>query len=153
MLNVESEDYGILERRACNCPLGGLGFDLHVRQIRSFDKLTSHGVTFLGADMIELLEQELPSRFGGGPTDYQFAEREQRHGLVEVNLVISPEVGPVNHEELLAAVYSFLDRIRGGRIMANEWRQGGVLRVVRRQPYRTVSGKVPSVHVLRSEER
>ncbi|MDX1529894.1 MAG: hypothetical protein R3362_00070 [Rhodothermales bacterium] len=151
MLNVETDDYGVLERRPCGCPLGELGFDLHVRQIRSYDKLTSHGVTFLGGDLVELLERALPARFGGGPTDYQFVEHE-RGGVSEVHLVVGPGVGPVDEGRVIAAVYAFLDGVPGGRIMANEWRQGGALRVVRRPPYRTAAGKVLSVHVRQEVE-
>jgi len=95
MFNVESDDYGILERRSCNCPIGQLGHDLHLRQIRSYDKLTSNGVTFLGTDLMDLLEQVLPSQFGGGPTDYQLVEQE-RDGLPQVNLLINPRLGDLD---------------------------------------------------------
>jgi hypothetical protein len=39
MLNVESDDYAVLETRACGCPLGQLGFHRHISQIRSYEKL------------------------------------------------------------------------------------------------------------------
>jgi hypothetical protein len=49
LLNAESDDYGILEERACGCPLEKLGFTTHVREIRSYSKLTTEGVTMMGS--------------------------------------------------------------------------------------------------------
>ncbi len=65
MLNVESDDYGVLERRRCGCLLDDLGFHTHLSEIRSYDKLTSEGMTFLGSELISLVDEVLPSRFGG----------------------------------------------------------------------------------------
>ena len=77
MINVESDDYGVLVKRDCGCPFGSLGFDQHLHGIRSYDKLTSEGMTFLGGELITLVEEILPARFGGHPTDYQFVEEEE----------------------------------------------------------------------------
>ena len=56
MLNVESDDFGVLEERDCGCPLWDLGLRLHVSRVRSYEKLNSEGMTFLGSDVITLLE-------------------------------------------------------------------------------------------------
>src|SRR5215203_4363223 len=40
MLNVELDDYGVLDQRDCGCPLQGFGFPDHVSDIFSFRKLT-----------------------------------------------------------------------------------------------------------------
>ena len=82
MLNVESDDYGVLERRHCGCPLDAAGLDLHMHTIRSWEKLTSEGMTLGGADLIRLVEEILPARFGGAPTDWQLVEEEEE-GLPE----------------------------------------------------------------------
>src|SRR5207245_5670528 len=76
MLNVEVDDYGVLETRACGCPLGELGLGTHLRDIRSYEKLTGKGINFLGNDLITLVDEALPARFGGSPTDYQLVEKE-----------------------------------------------------------------------------
>ncbi len=40
LLNLESDDYGVVETRNCDCLFGQLGFDTHLHNIRSFAKLT-----------------------------------------------------------------------------------------------------------------
>ena len=64
-VNVESDDYGVIEERDCGCPLHALGLTRHVRSIRSFRKLTAEGMTLVGTDMVRILEEVLPTRFGG----------------------------------------------------------------------------------------
>ncbi|MDP2689482.1 MAG: hypothetical protein Q8P48_05150, partial [Deltaproteobacteria bacterium] len=149
MLNVESDDYGTLEERSCGCPLGGLGFTTHLSQIRSYEKLTSGGVTFLGTELMRLVEEVLPKRFGGHPTDYQLAEEEEG-GLPRVNIVVSPRVGDVDENALLSAMLQALRAYPGGDIMSEQWEQGQTLRVVRREPYTTASAKILPLHILRS---
>jgi len=66
MLNVETDDYAVLERRDCGCLVGAAGFGWHLRGIRSYEKLTSEGMSFLGDDLVTLVEHVLPGRFSGG---------------------------------------------------------------------------------------
>lgn len=146
MLNVESDDYGNLELRDCGCPVGELGYRTHLSHIRSYEKLTSEGVSFLGTELLRLVEEVLPSRFGGGPTDYQFAE-EEVDGLSRVNIVISPRLGAVDDEAVVNAVADSLQSYPGGDIMVRQWRQGNTLRVVRREPYATSSAKILPLHI------
>ena len=93
MLNVESDDFGELQERSCGCLLDQLGLGLHLHTIRSHEKLTSEGMNFLGHDLIRLIEEVLPARFQGAPTDFQFVEDETPDGLPEVRLLVSPRVG------------------------------------------------------------
>ena len=97
MLNVETGDYAIVERRRCGCPLGEVGFDLHLYEIRSYEKLTTEGMHFLGSSLIELVEEVLPRRFGGKPNDYQFVETEV-DGLRRVDMVASPRIGNLDEQ-------------------------------------------------------
>src|SRR4029453_18706923 len=69
MINVENGDYALAEERECGCPLGELGLNVHLHGIRSFDKLTTEGNNFLGSDLYTLVDEVLPARFGGAPTD------------------------------------------------------------------------------------
>jgi hypothetical protein len=57
-----------------------LGWTTHLRDIRSQEKLTAGGMTFLDTDLIRVLEEVLPARFGGAPTDYQLVEEEAEEG-------------------------------------------------------------------------
>ena len=149
-LNVEVDDYGVLERRPCGCVLHAAGNDLHLHTIRSHEKLTSEGTTFMGEDLVVLVDELLPRRFGGSPTDWQLVEEEE-NGLPRVTIVARPELGPLDENEVLAAVLSHFETgsDHGNRAAAGLWRDGGTLRVARREPYRTVTSKVLPLHVVR----
>ncbi|MGH7892024.1 MAG: hypothetical protein ACREN0_07120, partial [Thermodesulfobacteriota bacterium] len=149
MLNVESDDYGVLEDRHCACPIGGLGFTTHLSQIRSYEKLTSGGVTFLGTELLRLIEEVLPKRFGGHPTDYQLAEEEEG-GIPKVDIVVSPRVGVVDENAVVTAMLQALRAYPGGDVMSEQWEQGRTLRVVRREPYTTASAKILPLHILKT---
>jgi hypothetical protein len=147
MLNVEIGDYGIVRRRRCRCLLDRLGFDVHLHEIRSFEKLTSAGVTFLGTELIALVEEVLPGRFGGSPIDYQL-EEEEEDGLPVVNLLVSPRLERIDEREVVETVLSRLRTVPGGGPMADLWRDGNTLRVVRREPYTTAALKLLPLHIL-----
>ena len=149
-INVESGDYGTLVERDCGCGLGELGLRTHVSGMRSYDKLTSEGVTFGGTALYELIETVLPARFGGSPTDYQLVEEEEEGGLPKVSVVVAPRVGAIDEGEVVSSVVQALRALpRGGRLMTEQWLQGDTLRVVRREPYATSSSKVLPLHLLR----
>jgi hypothetical protein len=148
MLNVASGDNGLLEERVCNCPLGQLGFHQHIHSIRSYEKLTSEGMQFLGSDLLLLLEQILPSRFGGGPHDYQFVELEEE-GVARVQLIASPRLGPLDEKTLLHTALEFLgSRARENRMMVERWKEGRTLVVKRSEPYVTKASKLLPLHVM-----
>jgi len=148
MLNVESDDYGYLESRSCGCPLGNLGFHRHIRHIRSYEKLCSEGMSFVGAELLRLLEEVLPAEFGGNLADYQLVEQEEQ-SLTRVSLLVSPSVGPIDDRKIISRVLQILQTYPGGRVMADSWRDAGTLRLVRREPYVTGASKVMPLHVLR----
>jgi hypothetical protein len=147
LFNVSLGDRARLSRRACGCPMERLGWPLHLQGIRSFEKLTAGGMNFLDVDVIRILEEILPSRFGGEPTDYQLVEQGDDSGHPALRLRIHPQVGPIDDREV---VDSFLDAIGGGdggeRLMELQWRRAGVLVVERKPPARTESGKILHLH-------
>ncbi len=117
--------------------------------IRSYEKLTSEGMTFIGSDLIRLVEDVLPARFGGGATDYQFVEEEE-NGLPKVNLVISPRVGPIDEPQAIDAVIGFLNSIPNASDDYGErWREARTLRVVRSEPHVTGASKILALHVTK----
>jgi hypothetical protein len=148
LLNVESDDYGELVTRDCNCPLGGAGLTTHIRGVRSYEKLTSDGNTFLGSDLLTLLEQVLPAQFGGDPVDYQLVE-EEVGGLPVLTLVVDPSVGPLNDDDVLAATFDYMRAERRNRLMADFWREAQTLRIARRPPAMTSAGKILPLHLAR----
>ena len=100
-------------------------------------------------ELIELLETALPRRFGGGPGDYQLVEREEG-ALTRLELVVRPDVGELDEQAVAEAALEFLGRdSEGNRMMAEVWRQGGTLRVARREPHVTAAAKTPTLHRVR----
>jgi hypothetical protein len=152
LINFESGDYGVLRERRCGCSIGELGLRTLLHGIRSYEKLTSEGMTFVGGDVITLLEEVLPSRFGGSATDYQFVEYHQ-DSLPTISILVSPRLGPVDEQAIMESTIEFLrTRGRAQAMMADLWRKSGTLRVVRRDPYVTGAAKTPAVHVLGDRE-
>ena len=152
MLNTESGDYGRLEERDCGCPLQDFGYSLHVMELRAYDKLTSEGVTFIGNDLFRLVEDILPVRFGGYPTDFQLVEEEEG-GLTRVGVIVSPSVGDVDEAAVIEAVIGGLENSgSSGRLMTQHWRQGNTLKVIRREPYASGDRKILPLHILRGAE-
>ncbi len=154
MINVESGDYATLTERDCGCLLGEMGLRLHVSGIRSYEKLTSESVTFMGSELLRLLEETLPSRFGGSALDYQLVEEEGEAGLSRVSIIVGPSVGAVDEAAVIETVLDMLQKYPtgGGAVMSEEWRQANTLRVVRREPYATRTAKIQPLHVLSRPE-
>jgi hypothetical protein len=143
LLNVESDDCGIIETRSCGCPLESYGFTQHLRSIHSPRKLTGEGVTLVGSDMIYILEELLPSRFGGSPSDYQLVEEEEDSGFTRVRLFISPQVTICDEKEV---VEFFLSALKKGSVAADMaqaiWRETKTLQIKRADPILTGRGKL-----------
>lgn len=152
MLNYVSDDYAVVGKRPCGCPLEKLGYTTHMHTIRSWEKLTSEGMTFVGHDLIRLIEEVLPARFGGSAADYQFVETE-REGLPKVDLMVSPRVGTIDQEAVVASVLEFLDGTGSAQTRrADQWRQARTVSVVRREPIATGASKVMALHVIKGKE-
>jgi hypothetical protein len=147
LLNVENGDHGVLERRECGCPLGALGLQDHLRGIASHEKLTIEGQTFLRSTLVEVLEEELPARFGGGAMDYQLVE--ESGCLSRLVLVVHPNVGPVDEAALKRVVLEHLSGGVIGNYMSQVVEKMGALEVRRAAPYATQIGKVMPLHRVR----
>jgi hypothetical protein len=150
MLNVESDDYGLVENRSCGCPLESYGFTDHVRDINSYRKLSGEGVTLVGSEMLHILEGVLPARFGGSPLDYQLLEEEDEQGFTRLSLLISPKIYIENEDDVIEAV---LEALGEGSVAADFaraiWSQAGTLRVKRMEPVWTAQGKLMPLHMAR----
>ena len=143
LLNVESDDYGIIEKRSCGCLLESYGFTEHLRHIRSFSKLTGDGVTLLGSEMIHILEEILPARFGGSPLDYQLLEEEDEKGFTHLSLLVSPKVKIDDEAEVFKTVLESLGHGSDAADLArNIWTQSMALQIKRIEPIWTARGKL-----------
>jgi hypothetical protein len=148
LLNVESGDYGPVERRACACPLGAAGLTTHLASVRSFEKLSSEGMTFVRSDLLRVLEEVLPRRFGGTSADYQVVEEENRDGISQVSLIVSPTIGRIDEDAAREALLGELERDGGGE-RVRTWRRAGTVRVRRQRPLATKAGKILPFHLVR----
>jgi hypothetical protein len=148
LLNVESGDYGVVERRDCACPLGAVGLTAHLAWIRSFEKLSSEGMTFVRSDLLRVLEEVLPGRLGGTAADYQLVEEENRAGISQVSLIVSPKIGRIDEEATRETFLRELER-DGGLERVKTWRRAGTLRIRRQWPIATNAGKILPFHLVR----
>ena len=145
MLNVELDDYGVLERRDCGCPLMEL-FPDHIRDVYSFRKLTGEGMTLVGSTMLRILEEVLPEVYGGSALDYQLMEEEDENGFTRLTIVVSPLVGPLDETRLIDTVLSEVARDSPGADLAHAvWRDAGTFRVKRADPTWSTLGKLLSL--------
>jgi hypothetical protein len=148
LFNVSLGDVAELDRAACGCPMEATGWPLRIRGVRSHEKLTAGGIAFLDFDVVRVLEEVLPARFGGAPTDYQIVEGADASGRPTVRLRVHPALGPLDET---AVADAFLSAVGGGdsgeRLSELLWREGGVLQVERIPPARTASGKILHLHV------
>lgn len=150
-LNTETGDYARVERRACGCDLGALGLTTHLSEIRSFEKLSAEGVSFVRTSLIRVLEEVLPARFGGASVDYQLVEEEGPDSATRLVLRVSPAVGRIDEEAMKGAL---LSELGSGGIMdqhqAELLRRAGSVIVSRQSPLATAAGKVLPFHLIRS---
>jgi hypothetical protein len=152
LLNVESGDYGIVERRRCGCGLEALGLRDHISQIRSFEKLSGEGMTFVQTELIGILEKVLPSRYGGTSADYQLVEREVEDGILRLFLIVSPKIGPVDVAKIRETFLNELSKNGGyGQIGAEIWRRAQTVEVSRVWPIATKAGKILPFHLIKGQ--
>ena len=149
LLNVESDDYGIVEQRACGCPFEALGYTHHLRRIQSFGKISSEGTTLVGSEMIHILEEVLPARFGGSPLDFQLGEEEDDgSGLTHLVLRVHPRLDIPHPELVVDAVLDALGRSSVSADLARAlWQQTHTLRVKRAEPIWTNRGKLLPIRI------
>lgn len=154
LLNVGMGDFGEISTEDCACEFGAARFDIKLSGIRSYEKLTGEGVTFVDTDIVRIVEELLPSTFGGRSTDYQLVEEEGDRGLTRLSLMVSPRVGLVDENRIIAGVIGCLkkaDPSPGSWAQAGTemWEQIRMLQVRRDFPIPTVSGKILPFHLLK----
>ena len=150
MLNLQYDDYGIIEERHCGCEFDACGYTTHLREIRSYSKLVGEGVTLIGDEMIKILEQVLPARFGGSPLDYQLAEQEDPQGFTRLYLIIHPRLEIADEPAVVQVV---LNAMRDSSPMADAartvWQQTQTIQIKRQEPAWTERGKFMPLHIQR----
>jgi len=98
---------------------------------------------------VHILEKILPSRFGGTPLDYQLVEEETEEGTPQILLLISPEVGQLDTQEVLRCFYQAIGQGSGAeRVMSLQWKSAGFISIRRQRPRTTQTGKI--LHLLKT---
>lgn len=146
LLNMETGDYASIVQRQCGCPLESLGWTDHLQDIRSFEKLNAVGRMFFGSALYSLVEEELPARFGGQPTDYQLLEEEDIEGFTKLTVLVHPRLDGIDEHAILRVVEETLQGLN--RQMSLVWHDAGVVRVRRSAPLLTAAGKLMPLHHL-----
>ena len=150
MINVSMGDQAEIRQRDCGCGWQKLRLTTHLHEIRSFEKLTGGGVTFLGTEVISILEQALPSRFGGAPTDYQLVEGETEAGEPIVALRVHPRVPAQDDRAIRDTFLNLLAQAStAASVMAQLWRDANTVRVVREPPVISAAGKILHLQINR----
>jgi hypothetical protein len=152
LLNVGMGDYGTIYTKPDKSAFGSIGFDTHIANIRSYEKLTGEGVTFVDTDFINIIEKKLPERFGGQSTDYQLVEEEDQKGLNRLKLLVSPRLTSIDEKAVSEA---FIKLLKNSEDSPESWAQSGTemwnqartVRVVREYPLPTRSGKILPFHI------
>jgi hypothetical protein len=150
LFNVEVGDTGTIEPSRCGCAMHRVGLQTVLFGVYSFEKLTGEGMTLPGTDLLTVIEEALPARFGGSPLDYQVVEEEDDAGRTRMTLFVHPGVGVVSPDQVIDAFLGELERLRPKSSIPHIWRQAGTLRVVREAPRLTRGGKQIPFHALGS---
>lgn len=146
LINAEMGDTATLRPANCDCSLSQAGLGWAISDVSSYSKLTGQGMTLMGTDVVALLEEHLPQKFGGAPADYQLVER---HGKeqTELELYVSPRVGVGDLEAVRREFVRSLRKIYGGSLATRVWEHSDGLRVLEREPFATPIGKVLPLHL------
>ena len=147
LINVGMGDYGEISTQSCSCVFGELGFDRCLTNIRSYEKLTGEGVTFVDTDFIRIIERDLPEQFGGRSTDYQLVEKEDSRGFTHLQLLVSPRIGEIDETRVLDTFLNLLKRAEHSpeswsHSGTEMWKQSNMLKIVREFPIPTASAKI-----------
>jgi hypothetical protein len=153
LLNAETGDYASVETRDCGCALGTLGMRTHLSDVRSFEKLTGEGMTFVRSNLVRILEEILPEQFGGTSADFQLVEHEAPNGLARLVLRVAPSVGVVDEAALRSTLFRALAQDGDlERHMSRFWERAQTLVIERKTPIVTRAGKVLPFQLSRLEE-
>ncbi len=102
-------------------------------------------------DIIRILEEVLPGRFGGGPADYQLVEEEAEDGRPRLLILARPSVPDFDPGELAEVFLRALGSdTETRRVMALQIKEAGFIRIERRPPLAASSGKV--LHIWSGRE-
>jgi len=101
----------------------------------------------VGTDVLHVLENVLPARFGGAPTDYQLVEQDGAD-QARLALRVSRRVPLASPEAVRDCFLRELRRFQGGTGALRSLRATDSLEVLHADPLVTRTGKVLPLHLL-----
>ena len=93
-------------------------------------------------EMIRILEEVLPTRFGGSPLDYQLVEEEDDLGLTRLSIVVDPKIEIARERDVIESVLNAVEESVEDEMTRALWSQAEKLRVKRMNPILTDRGKM-----------
>ena len=104
-------------------------------------------MNYFSTDIVELLENTIPSEFGGASGDYRLIEEEDNSGQTRLTLLVYPNVAEINQEKLLLRLRQNLAQgSRNNRFMSKTWQNAGTFRIRREAPHASARGKILPLH-------
>ena len=146
-INAEIGDTGVIEKATCDCSFSKLGFDLQVRDVAAISMVTAQGVTIEITELVPLLEEKLPARFGGHSGDYQLCEAEAG-SQTEIVLRIRPGVSAAPPNDILKHFLDEVKRVYGGSLSVVSWLHSEGIRAEVVPPVLAATGKFRAVRLL-----
>ena len=145
LFNTELGDRGDLTLKPCSCLFGEIGFDLHLANVRSAEKLTVEGVTLAASDLYDAIGAVMQEAFGASSDSCQ-VHQVNDDGLDRLFIAVSPDVTGFEEATFINGVLGQLERgSPGSALAAKIWRQATTLCVVREHPQVSVGQKVLAV--------
>ena len=146
LINVQLGDEARVYHRPCGCGFEKLGFHTHLSMVRSYERLTSQGMSVPCLTLERAVDNLLTVKYGGTSLDYQWLEVEDKRGESGLKLRISPNLGFLDEEQVIRDVLNELQKGgEGERVMSEIWRQSGAIFVIREFPKPTKRGKLVPV--------
>ena len=147
LINLEMDDTVTMQPAKCDCTFTRAGFTTEVRDIFSYSKVTGQGMMVQAQDLMALLEERMPNRFGGIAGDYQLSE-EEAGSQTQMVLRVSPRTGAQDTAAVRDYFFAELRTVYGGHLSARVWSYTDGFSVRLEEPIATATGKVPSVRLI-----
>ena len=105
-------------------------------------------MTLVGSEMVHILEEVLPERFGGSPLDYQLLEEEDEQGFTRLSLLVHPRIEITDEAAVIDTVLEALGESSVAADLARAiWDHAGSFQVRREEPIWTARGKLMPLHL------
>jgi hypothetical protein len=114
--------------------------------------LTTQGCTIYTRELVRILEEDLPQKYGGRPGDFQLVEREGR-AQTELVLRIHPRLKIASVDDVLQFFIARFSKAYGGALAKVQWNGTNGIRAEVAEPVLASSGKFRAIRPLATSSR